>query len=232
MVLVVSGGQVYEFINPGVYDVGASYRGLDEVNVTEGKITVLADVPLIVSDVIITFGDDAVVVVSVPDAINGQNITITVNSSSKNATVKNGKANATFTNLPAGEYVITVKYLGDELNSANSTTANLTVNKATPKIEVQSYDVIYPDDVVITVKSDVAGLYVVKVGNMTQNVTLEAGVEQNVTFAGLGVNEVGYVVNGTNTDLENCTQSVNDTGIVKVIESIFIYQHGRFNCNV
>ena len=90
------------------------------------------------------------------------------------------------------------------------------MHKATPKIEVTVNETTYPDDVVVYVKSDVNGTYVVKISAKTQNITLEANVTANITFTGLAANEAGYIVNVTYNETENYTSSVNDTSIVKV----------------
>ena len=90
----------------------------------------------------------------------------------------------------------------------------LTINKATPKIEVTVNESTYPNNVVVNVKSDVSGIYEVKVGDKTQNVTLEANISQNITFTGLAANETGYIVNVTHNS-ENYT-GFNDTTILKI----------------
>ncbi|WP_405296041.1 hypothetical protein [Methanobrevibacter sp.] len=116
--------------------------------------------------------------------------------------------------LAAGNYtaLLNVTYSG---LTANSKKINLTINKATPKIEVQAHNTTYPGNIVVYVKSDVGGEYAVSVGGVTQNVNLTANQVKNITFTGLPANENGYIVNVTNLDHENCTAVVNDT--VKVI---------------
>ena len=156
---------VYTFGDYGDYNVGASYIGLDEVSITDGTISIRADVPINVSDMSINFGDEANVVVNVPEAIDGQNITIAVNTTSKNATVKNGKANAVFTDLPVGEYVITVDYLGDSRNSANSTTAELTVNKSDSTLTVDNVVLDYGETSNVTVATDGASGITAKIND-------------------------------------------------------------------
>ena len=145
---------LYPFGDYSDYNVSASYIGLDEVTVTDGTIRIRANVPIDVSDISINFGDEANVVVGVPKAINGQNLTISVNTTSKNATVKNGKANAVFTDLPIDKYVITVNYLGDSRNSANSTTAELTVNKSNSTLTVDNVVLDYGEICEVTVTAD------------------------------------------------------------------------------
>ena len=117
--------------------------------------------------------------------------------------------------LAVGIYTAEVKITYPKLDPVPKN-ITLTINKATPKIEVAVNESIYPDDVIVNVKSDVGGTYVVKVGGKTQIVTLEANVAKNISFAGLAANETGYVVNVTCDETENYTSGINDVVIIKV----------------
>ena len=119
---------VYEFDDYGDYEIKASYVEIDNVIINNATISLRNIVPINLDDTSAPYGN-VTILVNVSEAINGQNITIAVNESSANATVENGQAKATFADLPVGEYVITVEYLGDGYNAGNSTTAKLTVNK-------------------------------------------------------------------------------------------------------
>ena len=116
--------------------------------------------------------------------------------------------------LAAGNYTaeLIVTYPG--LNQPDPKNIPLTIKKATPKIEVSTNDVTYLDKVVVNVKSDVTGEYIVKVGDKTQTVNLEAGVAKDVNFTGLAANEKGYTVSVFH-DSENYT-GFNDSVSVKV----------------
>ena len=120
-----------------------------------------------------------------------------------------------FKGLAANEdgYIVNVE---SENYTGLNCTVKVVVHKATPVINVSAVDVSYPGDVVVSVKSDVNGTYVVKVGDKSQNVALEANVTKNVTFTGLAVNEAGYAINVTH-DSENYT-GFNDSAIVKVMK--------------
>ena len=117
--------------------------------------------------------------------------------------------------LAVGIYTAEVKITYPKLDPVPKN-ITLTINKATPKIEVAVNESTYPDDVIVNVKSDVGGTYVVKVGGKTQIVTLEANVAKNISFAGLAANETGYVVNVTCDETENYTSGINDVVIIKV----------------
>ena len=116
-------------------------------------------------------------------------------------------------NLAAGNYTAKLSVTNDKLN-VNSTSINLTINKATPKIEVTSREATYPENITITIKTDISGNYTLTVANITQNITLEANSAKNITITGLAANETGYLINITHNS-ENYT-GFNDTEIVKV----------------
>ena len=120
-----------------------------------------------------------------------------------------------FTGLAANEdgYIVNVE---SENYTGLNYTVKVVVHKAAPTINVSAVDVSYPGDVVVSVKSDVNGTYIVKVGDKSQNVTLEANVTKNVTFTGLAANEAGYTINVTH-DSENYT-GFNDSAVVKIMK--------------
>jgi len=111
--------------------------------------------------------------------------------------------------LAAGNYTAELKITYPNLGHI-SKNIKLTINKATPKIKVAAKESTYPN-LIVNVKTDVSGEYMVTVGDKTQIVTLEANVAKDITFTGLAANETGYTVNVTNMDIENCTKAVNDT---------------------
>ena len=156
---------VYTFDDYGDYNVNASYIGGEGIVINNALISIKNDVPINVNDVSIVFGDVANVVVGVPEAINGQNISITVNETSKNTTIEYGKANAVFLDLPVGEYVISVDYLGDVVNSANSTNAKLTVNKVNSTLTVDNVVLDYGETTEVTVATDGATHIIAKIDN-------------------------------------------------------------------
>ena len=111
-------------------------------------------------------------------------------------------------NLAAGNYTAKLSVTNDKLN-VNSTNINLTINKATPKIEVTAREATYPENITITIKTDISGNYTLTVANITQNITLEAGIDKKITITGLAANETGYIINITHNS-ENYT-GFNDT---------------------
>ena len=159
------------------------------------------------------------VVVNVKSDVGGVYV-VRVGDKSQSVTLNAGVGqDITFTGLAASEEYYTVNVTNLDLENCTAViydTVKVIVHKATPRIEVQAYDTIYPGDAVVNVKSDVAGVYAVNVGGVSQNVTLIANEGKNVTFTGLTTNEEGYIVNVTNLDLENCTAVINDMTVIKI----------------
>ena len=138
---------------------------------------------------------------------------VTVGDKTQTVTLEaNVVKNVTFTGISANEtgHVINVTYIDSENYTGLNGTVRAVVHKATVKIDVTVGESTYPN-VIINVKADASGEYIVKVGDKIQIVALEANVARNITFTGLSANETGYAVNVTNADVENYTKAVNDT---------------------
>ncbi|MBP3791286.1 MAG: peptidoglycan-binding protein [Methanobrevibacter sp.] len=106
--------------------------------------------------------------------------------------------------LAAGNYTaeLRIPYPNLDPKSKNVT---VTISRIALKIEASCNETTYSENVVVNVKSDMSGDYVVTVGDKTQTVTLEANVVKNVTFTGISANETGHVINVTYIDSENYT---------------------------
>ena len=210
---------LHTFDDAGDYNINATYIGLDDVIINNATLRIMNVIPINTSDISISFGDIANVIVYVPETINGQNITITVNKTSKNATVKNGEAKANFTNLPAGKHLITADYLGDDYNCANSTNATLTVSKRPTEISLKNKTID------LFVKSSIetgATLIPADAGNLTYTVSNPSvAIVENGEIKGIKQGKtnitVSFAGNENYTAAENKTISVtvnlNDASI-------------------
>ncbi len=140
----------------GTCNITASYIGLDGVIVNNGTITVKKGLPIDLNNISIYVDEVANVIVNVPTEINGQIITITVNGISQNITVNEGEARGSFTGLAAGNYTILAEYAGDDTHFANSTTAELTVNKLNTVLIANPVTTTYNinKDLIITLKDN------------------------------------------------------------------------------
>ena len=203
---------LHRFDDAGDYNINATYIGLDDVIINNATIRIMNVIPINTSDISISFGDIANVIVYVPETINGQNITITVNKTSKNATVKNGEAKANFTNLPAGEHLITADYLGDDYNCANSTNATLTVSKRPTEISLKNKTID------LFVKSSIetgATLIPADAGNLTYTVNNPSvAIVENGKIKGINQGKTNITVSFAGN--ENYTAAENKTIAVTV----------------
>ena len=84
--------------------------------------------------------------------------------------------------LDAGEYIITIANAENENYTGSMASLSFTVFKKTPVVNVETVNVTYPGNVVVSISSDVAGTYTVKVGNKSQNLILKADEVKNVNF--------------------------------------------------
>ena len=101
---------------------------------------------------------------------------------------------------------------GDSENiTGYSSDVYFTIFKVTPTINVEVSNVTYLDDVVITIKSDVSGNYVVKVGDNTQDIVLDANIPKVVSFKGLDAGN--YSVNVTYAETTNYNGVFSESGV-------------------
>ena len=124
--------------------------------------------------------------------------------------------NITFTGLSAKEYTINITYTETEnYTSATNNTVKVNVLKATPTITVNTENVTYPNDVIITINIDTPGKYNI-VGNQTKEETLNSGTNV-VPFTGVKVGN--YTITVKYSETENYTSAINDTVKVSVLKN-------------
>lgn len=97
-------------------------------------------------------------------------------------------------------------------------TYKVEVFKFTPTISVESSDVAYLNDVIVSVKSDVNGTYTLKFGEKTQIINLTENIVQNITFTKPDADY--YLINVTYSETENYNYAKNDSVTVKVFKKL------------
>ena len=126
----------------------------------------------------IVYGSELVVKASVTEGATG-NVEFTVNGVTKSSVIKNGIAQTTFTNLDAGNYKVTAKYLGDREYSASSNTTRVKVSKAKSQVSIDVGEIKDGENVVIkfNVSSDATGTITVEIPGLysSRNRTLTNG---------------------------------------------------------
>ena len=168
-------------LDVGVYNVTVVFsedkKYYGAINSTLFNVT-KATPSIIVSVENITYGENATIIVTLPEGISG-NVTIKLGETVVFTQEPiDGQATFTLSNLAASNYTIEATFNGNEKYTSVSNSTNFTVFKATPVVNVTVEDIYYGDaeHIVITVNTE---------GNVTVKVN---GVETilNITSAGNG----------------------------------------------
>ena len=138
-------------LKAGTYDVAVKYSGDNNYNAavatssfTVSKVDSTMDVT--VNDIV--FGGDLIVDAVLPDDATVE-VVITVNGVDYHVSIENGKATGTISGLAAGDYTVTVKYVGDDKYTGVEVAENVNVAKAQPVLGVVIADVDYGNGFVI-----------------------------------------------------------------------------------
>ena len=138
-------------LKAGTYDVAVKYSGDNNYNAavatssfTVSKVDSTMDVT--VNDIV--FGGDLIVDAVLPGDATGE-VVITVNGVDYHVSIENGKATGTISGLAAGDYPVTVKYVGDDKYAGVEVAENVNVAKAQPVLGVVIADVDYSNGFVI-----------------------------------------------------------------------------------
>ena len=115
----------------GIYNITATYNGNNkyvskDANKTSIDVSKVdgCDMNITIPDEIKT-GENTTITVDLPEDATG-NVTVTINTQNYTSEVKNGIANITISNLPIGNYNVTIAYSGD--NKYVPVSANKTIN--------------------------------------------------------------------------------------------------------
>ena len=130
----------------GTYDVSASYSGDNHYVAAENSTVfkvdkVLANLNIHVED--ITFGENGLVIITLPSDIDGSIVTVNVNGKVYPVTVENGFGKLPLHELDAGDYTISAVFAGNDKYLPGVSNALLTVSKADPALNVLISDVGY-----------------------------------------------------------------------------------------
>ena len=181
----------------GTYAFAAVWAGDDNYNiVTENgdfkvnKIDSAIDVA--VSD--IKVGEDAVISVKLASDANGE-VVITVNGEDYTAAIENGVASVTVSDLKAGDYTVTVKYTGDNNYNEATGSAEFSVLKITPEMDVTVEDIVFGEDLIVNavLPGDATGEVVITVNGVDYHVSIENG-KATGTISGLAAGDYTVTV--------------------------------------
>ena len=184
-------------ISGGNHTVTARYLGDDKYNPSQKatKSFEVESVPSTVSVKVdnITYGDKAVVEVTVPTDATG-NVTVTIGNKTYTVPVSGGKGVLVVPDLDAGNYTVEAKYNGDDKYESSTYSTALEVAK----------EILTPEDVKVIDQGN-GTVVVVVPENATGNVTVKVGdKEYNAT-----------VVNGTAViTLDNSTPGTHEVEVI------------------
>ena len=202
----------------GTYGFAAVWAGDDNYNiVTENgdfkvnKVDSAIDVA--VSD--IKVGEDAVISVKLASDANGE-VVITVNGEDYTAAIENGVASVTVSDLKAGDYTVTVKYTGDNNYNEATGSAEFSVLKITPEMDVTVEDIVFGEDLIVNavLPVDATGEVVITVNGVDYHVAIENGVA-SVTVSGLEAGDYTVSVKYAGDDNYNAAEVTKGVNVAK-----------------
>ena len=202
----------------GTYAFAAAWAGNDNYNiVTENgdfkvnKIDSAIDVA--VSD--IKVGEDAVISVKLASDATGE-VVITVNGEDYTAAIENGVASVTVSDLKAGDYTVTVKYTGDNNYNEATGSAEFSVLKITPEMDVTVEDIVFGEDLIVNavLPVDATGEVVITVNGVDYHVAIENGVA-SVTVSGLEAGDYTVAVKYAGDDNYNAAEVTKGVNVAK-----------------
>ena len=202
----------------GTYAFAAAWAGDDNYNiVTENgdfkvnKVDSAIDVA--VSD--IKVGEDAVISVKLASDATGE-VVITVNGEDYTAAIENGVASVTVSDLKAGDYTVAVKYTGDNNYNEATGSAEFSVLKITPEMDVTVEDIVFGEDLIVNavLPVDATGEVVITVNGVDYHVAIENG-EATVTVSGLEAGDYTVAVKYAGDDNYNAAEVTKGVNVAK-----------------
>ena len=173
-------GQVtVDDLTPSDYTVTVSFVSsdieyLDSENSTVFNVAKL-ETEIAIDVINATLGEDATVVVTVPNATGS--VKIIINGEEHAVDLEDGQATYTIEDIAAGDYNVVAFYAGDKNHDSASNSTTFTVEKVVPEIIVDVPAVDYGSDAVITIEiANATGNVFVDVGSNKYYAELENGV--------------------------------------------------------
>ena len=179
-----------------VYVTGSENdTNLTNNNCTSDNVTVRKlDTPISINTYNITYGDDEILVVTLPGGATGT-VNITVgNYSFTDLPIENGKVILPVSDLAGGNYTARVEYGGDNVYLPNSTSGTFNVARVVPVITIEVEDIWAGEIEVVNVTVNAPGVVYVTVYNRTVEISLDNGV---VTTDILAASKNSYSGNAT-----------------------------------
>ena len=202
----------------GTYAFAAVWAGDDNYNiVTEnGDFKVnKVDSAIDVAVDSIEFGEDAVISVKLASDATGE-VVITVNGEDYTAAIENGVVSVTVSGLKADDYTVEVKYSGDNNYNEATGSAEFSVLKITPEMDVTVEDIVFGEDLIVNavLPGDATGEVVITVNGVDYHVSIENG-EATVTVSGLEAGDYTVAVKYAGDDNYNAAEVTKGVNVAK-----------------
>ena len=215
----------------GDYDVSARYPGDDKYgpSSTVSGSAKITDLPSSVTAKVdnITYGDNAVVEVSVPDDATGT-VTVTIDGKDYTANVTAGKALIVVPGLKAGNYTVDVSYSGDDKYKPSSNSTDFEV----AKVDLSPDEIKVVDQgngtVVVVVPENATGNVTVEIDGKNYTAPIKDGVATiDISDAAPGEHEIKVTYSGDDnfdgaTTTSNATSPKHDTPISVYVDDITV----------
>ncbi|WP_296878470.1 Ig-like domain repeat protein [uncultured Methanobrevibacter sp.] len=225
----------------GNHEVVAGYPGDDKYGPSKAgsKSVKVDEVPSAVSVKVddITYGDKAIVEVTVPSDATGT-VTVTIGDKSYTVPVSGGKGVLVVSDLEAGNYDVKVKYNGDTKYASSVNSTKLEVAK--DKISADDIKVVDKGNgtVVVVVPENATGNITIKVGDKEYTAPIVNGTAVvTVDDSTPGPHDVEVIYSGDeNTEGTSLTSKVTvpeqDTPMSVIVENINVGDNAIITVNV
>ena len=173
-------------LNAGTYEFTLAYLETDNYNAATESVNATvakANVSMSITAVNVTYPED-IVLTLLSDVSGNYNLQLDATTPQKVALEAGVAKNVNFSKVDAGTHKFTLAYTETENYNPARESINVTVAKANVTMSITAVNVTYPDDIILTLLSDVSGNYILQLDATTpQKVALEAGVAKNVNFS-------------------------------------------------
>ena len=202
----------------GTYGFAAAWAGNDNYNAVaeNGDFKVnKVDSAIDVAVDSIEFGEDAVISVKLASDATGE-VVITVNGEDYTAAIENGVVSVTVSGLKADDYTVEVKYAGDNNYNEATGSAEFSVLKITPDMDVFVDGTVFGGDLIVdaVLPVDATGEVVITVNGVDYHVSIENG-KATGTISGLAAGYYTIAIKYAGDDNYNAVDVTKGVNVAK-----------------
>ena len=214
-VKITNGIGIYDagILNVGKYNILVNHPGNKNINPSNASTSlniVKADTEVNVTVPEARQGENVTINVELPNDATG-NVKTTINGKTYSSQVKDGKATITIPNLVKGEYNLNIIYSGDKNYNPTETKVNVTVKEGSDIISAPDVTKYYSSPERFTVKlTDYLGN---PLANKTVTITINNAIYTRTTDA----NGIASIALGLNSGTYNVTTTTNNQSVDSVV---------------